>query len=73
MPVSPKTHVERFYFEVWNRADEQVAREILHPTFRFRVSLGPEKLGPEGFIDYMRSIHAALAVNSLTWRLPGAK
>lgn len=61
MPVSPQTLVERFYFEVWNCADEDVAREILHPAFRFRASLGPERLGPEGFIDYMRSIHAALA------------
>jgi predicted ester cyclase len=56
-----KTLVERFYHEVWNRADERVAREILHADFRFRASLGPERLGPDGFIDYMRSIHAALA------------
>ena len=59
-PALPKTLVERFYFEVWNRADEEVAREILHANFRFRASLGPERRGPEGFIDYMRSIHAAL-------------
>jgi predicted ester cyclase len=61
MPVSPRTLVERFYYDVWNRADEDVAREILHPEFRFRASLGPERRGPEGFIDYMRSIHVALA------------
>ena len=61
MTTSPKTLVERFYFEVWNRSDEQVAHEILHPDFRFRASLGPERRGPDGFIDYMRSIHAALA------------
>jgi len=61
MTVSPKLLVERFYFEVWNRADEVVAREILHPDFRFRASLGPEHRGPQGFIGYMRSIHAALA------------
>jgi predicted ester cyclase len=53
--------VERFYHEVWNRADEETAREILAPDFRFRGSLGPEKHGPEGFITYMRLIHAALA------------
>jgi len=57
----PKSLVERFYHEVWNRADESVARDILHPDFRFRASLGPERRGPDGFIDYMRSIHAALA------------
>ncbi len=61
MHVTPKSLVERFYYEAWNRADESVAREILHPEFRFRASLGPERHGPDGFIDYMRSIHAALA------------
>ena len=53
--------VERFYHEVWNRADEGVAREILHADLRFRASLGPEKRGAEGFIEYLRLIHAALA------------
>jgi hypothetical protein len=53
MTTSPKALVERFYFEVWNRADEQVAREILHPDFRFRASLGPERRGPDGFIGYI--------------------
>jgi predicted ester cyclase len=61
MEITPRTLVERFYHEVWNRADESVAREILHLDFRFRASLGPERRGPDGFIDYMRSIHAALA------------
>ena len=58
---SARQLVERFYHEVWNRADEQIARLILAPDFRFRASLGPEKRGPEGFIGYMRLIHAALA------------
>jgi steroid delta-isomerase-like uncharacterized protein len=53
--------VRRFYGEVWNRADEAVAREILHKDFHFRASLGPERRGPDGFIDYMRAIHRALA------------
>jgi len=52
--------VERFYFDVWNKSDERAAREILHHGFRFRASLGPERHGPAGFIDYMKSIHAAL-------------
>ena len=60
MQVTPKSLVERFYYEVWNRADEGVARKILHPEFQFRASLGPERRGPDGFIEYMRSIHAAL-------------
>ena len=61
MRVPAKSLVERFYYEVWNRADESVARQILHRDFRFRASLGPERRGRDGFIEYMRSIHAALA------------
>lgn len=52
--------VRRFYDEVWHKADEADAREILHKDFRFRASLGPERRGPDGFIDYMRAIHSAL-------------
>jgi steroid delta-isomerase-like uncharacterized protein len=60
MEVATRRLVERFYDEVWNQADEAVAGEILHPDFRFRASLGLERLGLAGFVDYMRSIHAAL-------------
>jgi steroid delta-isomerase-like uncharacterized protein len=59
--ASAKQLIQRFYYNVWNQADENVARLILHPEFRFRASLGPETRGPEGFIAYMRLIHAALA------------
>jgi steroid delta-isomerase-like uncharacterized protein len=52
--------IERFYHVVWNQADEGVARQILHPDFVFRASLGPELRGPHGFISYLRSVHAAL-------------
>jgi predicted ester cyclase len=52
--------VERFYNLVWNKADESEARRILARDFRFRGSLGPELRGPDGFIAYMRSVHAAL-------------
>lgn len=54
------TLVRRFYHDVWNRADTNAARALLSPDFRFRASLGPERVGPEGFIDYMLSVHAAL-------------
>lgn len=64
--ASPRRLVERFYHEVWNRADEATARAILHPDFTFRASLGPVRTGPEGFIDYMRAIHAALAEYTCT-------
>ncbi len=52
--------VEVFYGEVWNRADEGRARDILASDFRFRSSLGAEKVGPEGFIAYMRDVHRGL-------------
>lgn len=58
--MTPEVLVRRFYDEVWNRADEAVAREILHPEFVFRASLGPERLGQDGFLDYLREVHAAL-------------
>ena len=61
MALGTKELVERFYREVWNRADERVAREIIDPGFSFRGSLGPELQGHEEFFQYLRSIHAALA------------
>ena len=60
MADTPQRLVERFYAEVCNRADEAVARAILAEDFGFRGSLGPERRGQDGFIDYMRSIHTAL-------------
>jgi steroid delta-isomerase-like uncharacterized protein len=58
--VTARVLVERFYDVVWNKADERAAREILAPDFIFRASLGPELRGPDGFIAYLRSVHAAL-------------
>jgi steroid delta-isomerase-like uncharacterized protein len=53
--------VRRFYDEVWNQADDAVAREILAADLSFRGSIGEERVGIEGFIDYMRKIHRAFA------------
>ncbi len=53
--------VQRFYHQLWNQADDSVAWDILSPDFRFRGSLGPEKIGVDGFLNYMRGVHAALA------------
>lgn len=58
--ATPQHLVERFYHEVWDLADEAVAKEILAPDFRFRGSLGPEKAGVDGFIEYLRAVHASL-------------
>ena len=58
--MSPRALVEAFYLDVWNRADEDRAREILADSFRFRGSLGAERVGPDGFIAYMHDVHRAL-------------
>jgi steroid delta-isomerase-like uncharacterized protein len=58
--VTPTELVQRFYHQVWNRADEAEAQKILAADFRFRASLGPELRGPGGFIAYLRSVRAAL-------------
>jgi steroid delta-isomerase-like uncharacterized protein len=60
MAVNSSALVERFYHQVWNRADEAEAWIILSPAFRFRGSLGPELRGPGGFVAYLRSVRAAL-------------
>ena len=52
----PRQLVERFYYDVWNKGDEGLAREILDPGFRFRGSLGPERIGSD-----LRAIRMALA------------
>jgi predicted ester cyclase len=58
--MTPRRLVERFYYELWNAARESVAEEILDAGFRFRGSLGAERVGRKGFLDYLRSVHAAL-------------
>ncbi|MBO0717189.1 MAG: ester cyclase [Rhizobiales bacterium] len=60
MALTAAELVERFYYHVWNKADETEARRILASDFRFRGSLGPELRGPESFIAYMRSVCDAL-------------
>lgn len=61
MASTARALVERFYHVVWNQADENAARQVLHPDFVFHGSLGPELRGPDGFVAYLRSVHAALA------------
>ena len=56
-----RTLVELFYADIWNRQDFAAAEEILAPDFRFRGSLGTETVGIPEFLDYVQSVHAALA------------
>jgi steroid delta-isomerase-like uncharacterized protein len=59
--MTPADLVESFYADVWNKRDFDVARRIISDDFRFRGSLGPEKRGIDGFLDYVETIHHALA------------
>jgi steroid delta-isomerase-like uncharacterized protein len=59
--ADPASLVQRFYAELWNRADLSVAQEILHPQLTFRGSLAAMACGRDGFLDYLRQVHAALA------------
>ena len=57
----PRILVEHFYADIWDRQDFAAADEILAPDFRFRGSLGTETVGIPAFLDYVQSVHAALA------------
>ncbi|WP_217352051.1 ester cyclase, partial [Ruegeria sp. HKCCA6837] len=60
MKPIPKTLVESFYADVWNRRDFDVAHDIIAADFGFRGSLGSEKKGIDGFLEYVDAVHAAL-------------
>ena len=53
--------VERFYDEVWNRADTDAIPALFHPDCLFRGSLGAERRGHAGLADYVREVTGALA------------
>ena len=56
-----KQQVRKFYEVIWNKHNKDAVPEILHPSFKFRGSLGSEKQGHAGFIEYLDMVHAALA------------
>jgi predicted ester cyclase len=51
--------VRRYYDEMWNRWNFDLAGEILVPEIRFRGSLGTEVHGIEEFQAYMRTVQSA--------------
>ena len=53
--------VRKFYDVIWNQHDKTEVPNVLHEGFRFRGSLGQEKLGHRGFIEYVDMVHQALA------------
>jgi steroid delta-isomerase-like uncharacterized protein len=52
--------VRKFYEVIWNKHDKKAVPEVLHDSFRFRGSLGNEKQGHAGFIEYLDMVHDAL-------------
>jgi predicted ester cyclase len=59
--VSHRILIEDFYYRVWNRGEEEVARQILASDLRFRGSTGPIRSGVEDFLSYVRLIRGALS------------
>jgi len=55
-----RTLVQRFYGEIWDRWDKDVAYEILTEDFLFRGSLGADRRGIDGFLDYVDRVRTAL-------------
>ena len=56
-----KQQVRKFYEVIWNKHNKDAVPEVLHESFKFRGSLGLEKQGHDGFIEYLDMVHAALS------------
>jgi steroid delta-isomerase-like uncharacterized protein len=59
--MSTPLAVTRFYEEIWNRGNVDVAGSLLAETFTFRGSLGAELQGRGAFLAYVDSVRTALA------------
>lgn len=55
-----KEVVRVFYKEMWDRANVALVPQIFHPDFTFRGSLGPQLVGHEQFIGYVKFVTGAL-------------
>ena len=51
--------IERFYHELWNRWNLDVADEILAEDVRFRGTLGSTLEGREAFKGYVETVRRA--------------
>ena len=51
--------LNRYYEEMWNTWNFDLASELLTDDFRFRGSFGVEVVGPEAFKGYMRLVQSA--------------
>jgi predicted ester cyclase len=59
--MQPRRLVNRFYDEVWNRADTSIIPQLFHEDCVFRGSLGAERRGHEELADYVREVTGALS------------
>jgi len=66
--MSTETLIRRFYAELWETEDGASAAQILHPDLSFRGSLGLEKSGVAGFMEYRASVRMALTDYTCTIR-----
>lgn len=55
-----KDIVRRFYHELWNQRALSIMPEIMAEDVTFRGSLGPVRIGHDGFADYLTMVHAGL-------------
>jgi steroid delta-isomerase-like uncharacterized protein len=53
--------IRRYYNELWDAWDFELAHKLLSPDFIFRGSLGKELRGREAFKDYMRTVRNAFS------------
>ena len=53
--------VRKFYSEIWDKKNLEEIPHVLHQDFAFRGSLGHEKHGHTGFIEYLETVHSALS------------
>jgi hypothetical protein len=53
--------ITRYYEEIWNRWDFDLATVLLAPDIRFRGSLGIEVCGVAEFQGYMRTVQSGLS------------
>ncbi len=55
-----KEIVRVFYKEMWDHANTALVPQIFHPDFTFRGSLGPQLVGHEQFVGYVKFVTDAL-------------
>ena len=60
MAITNRDLIRQFYEELWDRWDKAVARQILTEDFLFHGSLGADRRGIDGFLDYVDRVRTAL-------------